>query len=68
MTTRALLTKGQAATLFGVSPRTVQQWAADGCPCFRRGTVLRFDEAELREWLRPARDAEPADRALRQVG
>lgn len=29
--------------------------------------VLRFDEAEVRDWLRYARDAEPTDRALRRV-
>jgi excisionase family DNA binding protein len=62
-----MLTKRETAALWNVSTRTVQQWVADGCPCFRHGTVLRFDEAEVRDWLRFARDAEPTDRALRRV-
>lgn len=57
-----LLTKTEVAALFGVTPRTVNNWMDRGCPS-KRGSDGRclFDEEAVRAWrLTDAADGEPA--------
>jgi excisionase family DNA binding protein len=51
--TRRLLTTRQVADFLGVSPATVlRRWRAGELPGIRLGSnVLRFDPAELEQWL-----------------
>jgi len=48
-----MLSTGQAASLFGVTPRTIQVWADAGMiPCIRTiGGHRRFDAAQLQRDL-----------------
>lgn len=63
-----LQSKQQIATWAGVSVRTVQSWAADGCPHIRLGRVLRFQTADVLTWLQAKDERMPKPRGLRQVG
>lgn len=47
-----LLTKGQVATLFGVSSRTIDNWRAqDLLPCVRLGGRVFFLRSQLQKRL-----------------
>lgn len=63
--TDPLQTKQQIASWAGVSPRTVQQWASDGCPHLRVGRVLRFHGPDVLTWLTEQPETLPEPRGLR---
>lgn len=51
--TRKLLTERQVAELLEVSIRTLQAWRMqnDGPPYIKVGFAVRYDPADLEEWL-----------------
>jgi excisionase family DNA binding protein len=64
-----LLTKREVASLFAVSPRTINHWlSARFLPAYRRGNVLRFRPDEIETVLQKMRlpaAGEPKRRAIR---
>ena len=66
-----MLTARQVADRLGLTPRTVLAWRSDGkIPGFKlNGTgPVRFDEAEIDEWLRQQRGAAPREVSAAQNG
>jgi excisionase family DNA binding protein len=48
-----LLTVGQVADWLQLKPRTVYQWVHEGyIPVIKLGTLVRFSQASVSEWLR----------------
>ena len=48
-----LLTVGEVATWLQVKPRTIYQWVHEGyIPVIKLGTLVRFDQASVVEWLK----------------
>ena len=55
-----LLTVKDIATRLQVKEKTVYAWASQRrIPCVKIGTVLRFDEADIDQWLEDCRLASP---------
>lgn len=49
---RQLIPASVVARILGVSPKSVRRWATDGLlPSYRFGGTVRFDAAEVAEWL-----------------
>ena len=48
----ASATKQDVAAYFRVGVRTVEYWMTEGMPHYKQRHVVRFDLAEVREWLR----------------
>lgn len=48
----ATLSTAALATMLGVSPQQVRQYAADGMPGEKAGRVWRFDPAACRAWIK----------------
>lgn len=46
-----IMTKAELAQAFKVDPRTVRNWMKQGMPHMRNGAVLRYDPADVKEWL-----------------
>lgn len=63
--TDPLQTKQQIAAWAGVSTRTVQEWAAGGCPHVRIGAIVRFHGPDVLEWLQKRPETLPSPRSLR---
>jgi excisionase family DNA binding protein len=54
---RRLLSVKEAATVLGVSPRTMYGWVSQRRICFRKaGRRVLFLESELLEWTKPHLD------------
>jgi excisionase family DNA binding protein len=53
-----LWTVADLARFLGVPVNTIYKWrtSGDGPPAYRVGKHLRFDEGQVREWLRTRRD------------
>jgi phage terminase Nu1 subunit (DNA packaging protein) len=54
-TSEALWTVADVARFFGCTPRHVVNLQANGLPHFYLGRLVRFDPAEVREYLRSNR-------------
>ena len=46
-----LLTLDELAKYLKVHPNTIHNWLKIGLPCFRRGSVIRFNLERVLEWL-----------------
>jgi len=59
---RRLMTPNEVSDYLAVPVGTLYQWRhrGDGPPAYRVGRHLRYDEADLVEWLRQQRDPEGA--------
>ena len=58
MTLPRLLTPREVADQMNVHPRTVQRWAREQTiPSIRIGKLIRFNEADLAQWLEASRTA-----------
>ena len=58
-----LLTITEAAALFQVHHNTIRKLIRQGLPCFKlNGSVYRFRESELLEWVDAQREAQDAKR------
>jgi excisionase family DNA binding protein len=50
------LTAKQVGELLNCKPSTVYAWAKCGeIPCYKIGGLLRFDQAEIEEWIRQSK-------------
>lgn len=48
-----IVSRSELATIFGVTPPTVDRWVAQGCPVAKeggRGRAYEFNTAAVREW------------------
>ncbi len=57
-----LITINEAAALFQVHHNTIRKLIRQGLPCFKLGSVYRFRESELLEWVDAQREAQDAKR------
>ena len=46
-----LLTLDELAKYLKVHPNTIYNWLKKDLPCFRRGSVIRFNLERVLEWL-----------------
>jgi excisionase family DNA binding protein len=47
-----LLKIKQLSELLNVSDQTIRRWVKDGMPHYRVGITFRFDEEEVRAWMK----------------
>jgi excisionase family DNA binding protein len=60
METEQMLTTEEVAHWLQVPVRTIQRWAREGSiPYLRVGRQLRFERAEVRQWMKKAAQAGP---------
>ena len=57
-----LITINEAAALFQVHHNTIRKLIRQGLPCLKLGSVYRFRESELLEWVDAQREAQDAKR------
>ena len=62
----ALLTTGELAERLGCSGRHICRMRKRGLPTVHIGALVRFDDAEVRQWL-DAQGTDPARRAANQA-
>lgn len=47
-----LMTRGELATMMGVTKRTVDLWRQfDGLPFYKNGNFVRFNPQDIEKWM-----------------
>jgi len=54
-----LISRSEMATRLDITTKTLDKLVRDGLPSYRVGKQLKFDTAEVMEWLRRSGDAKP---------
>ena len=55
-----LISRSEMATRLDITTKTLDKLVRDGLPSYRVGKQLKFDDGEVREWLRNrSGDAKP---------
>jgi len=55
-----LISRSEMALRLDITTKTLDKLVRDGLPSYRVGKQLKFDDAEVREWLRKGSgDAKP---------
>lgn len=47
-----LISRSEMASRLDITTKTLDKLVRDGLPSYRVGKQLKFDDAEVREWLR----------------